>query len=67
MYYSPNYQFFAPQGWVCPKCGRVYSPSTQMCVYCGGNSWPTITSTGTAVLNDKEWWDGYLKQTIADV
>lgn len=25
----------APQGWVCPKCGRVYSPLTPMCLYCG--------------------------------
>ena len=24
-------------GWVCPKCGRVYSPSQSMCLYCGGN------------------------------
>lgn len=23
------------QGWVCPKCGRVYSPTTPMCYYCG--------------------------------
>ena len=28
----------APRGWVCPRCGRVYSPSTSMCFYCGGNS-----------------------------
>lgn len=25
-------------GWCCPKCGRVYSPSTTMCLYCGGNT-----------------------------
>lgn len=24
------------QGWVCPKCGRVFSPFTSMCPYCGG-------------------------------
>lgn len=25
------------QGWECPKCGRVYSPSTMMCPYCGND------------------------------
>lgn len=22
-------------GWICPKCGRVYAPSQEMCLYCG--------------------------------
>lgn len=26
---------FGQYGWICPKCGRVYSPFTQMCLYCG--------------------------------
>lgn len=25
---------FYQQGWECPKCGRVYSPTTVMCFYC---------------------------------
>ena len=27
---------FGQQGWICPKCGRVYSPYTSMCRYCSG-------------------------------
>lgn len=33
-------------GWVCPKCGRVYSPFTSMCPYCGNE---TTTTTGTNI------------------
>ena len=25
-------------GWVCYKCGRVYSPTQEMCLYCDGNT-----------------------------
>lgn len=32
MYDAP---LFAPQGWQCPICGRVYSPTTSMCFSCG--------------------------------
>jgi len=33
-----------PKGWVCPKCGRVYSPTTSMCSYCNYQMTHTITS-----------------------
>lgn len=36
----------AQQGWQCPVCGRVYSPFTPMCYYCGGEQ-KIETSTGT--------------------
>lgn len=26
------------KGWICPKCGRVYSPSTPQCVYCSNEA-----------------------------
>lgn len=60
--YQTEYDF-APRGWICPKCGRVYSPSTPTCFNCIGNNPPTITSTGTGIPNDKGWWESYLKQT----
>ena len=25
---------FGQHGWICPKCGRVFSPYTMMCLYC---------------------------------
>ena len=30
-------------GWRCPVCGRVYSPYTSMCAYCGNNNMNHIT------------------------
>ena len=37
-----EFLIMTPQGWVCPTCGRVYSPYTPMCYYCGGEQ-KTIT------------------------
>lgn len=39
-----NYNF-AQQGWQCPICKRVYSPSTPCCFYCGAES--TVTTSAT--------------------
>jgi hypothetical protein len=25
------------EGWVCPLCGGVYSPTVQLCFFCGEN------------------------------
>lgn len=33
-------------GWICPKCGRVYSPSTSQCFHCGGGLSPNIVYCG---------------------
>lgn len=33
------------QGWECPKCGAVMSPSTSCCVNCRGNKGGGIATT----------------------
>ena len=35
-------------GWTCPKCGRTYSPFTQMCYYCNNvQTIPVVNTEGT--------------------
>ena len=40
---------FVPQGWQCPICKRVYSPTTPMCNYCGGEQKTVATTSGPVV------------------
>jgi hypothetical protein len=49
---SPYYT--APNGWVCPKCNRVYSPSTSECWSCNNDIQPwknpiTCTTAGSPI------------------
>lgn len=39
--------FFGEQGWVCPKCGRVFSPKTYECPYCNNPEAIKISTTTT--------------------
>lgn len=41
---NPYNGIFGQQGWICPKCGRVYSPYTQMCLYCKPDNITTISN-----------------------
>jgi hypothetical protein len=36
--YTPNYS----QGWVCPKCGNVYSPTHWECSRCNAVTVPEV-------------------------
>ena len=48
----------SPQGWECPKCGRVYSPSTSMCFTCPT---PPLVSPNTVPISpapcEHDWGD----------
>ena len=46
---SYEFNMFAQQGWQCPICKRVYSPTTPMCYYCGNGVVTTSTSTNIEV------------------
>ena len=41
-----------PQGWQCPVCKRVYSPTTAMCMFCG-NEESKATTYSTPVYRDE--------------
>lgn len=38
-----------PQGWVCPKCGCVMSPTQPYCIFCQSNNIRDIQVTCTGV------------------
>lgn len=48
-------------GWICPKCGRVYAPWVDKCQYCGGS-----TITYTPPTCPYQWWctNPYYTNTI---
>lgn len=56
-----EYDFsFAPQGWQCPICRRVYSPTYPWCIFCGNE---TTTTTTTVTTNPElSWLTDYLKE-----
>lgn len=52
-----NYTPLVQQGWQCPICKRVYSPSTALCFYCpaeyklgatSDSGFPGMNTKGTA-------------------
>ena len=46
-------------GWECPKCGRVYSQTQSMCLYCGND-----TLKSPQCMDD--WYRTYASSTQAD-
>lgn len=46
------------QGWECPKCGAVMSPSTSCCVNCRGNKNGGTATTITNPVTVKAKWTG---------
>ena len=48
----PRFVGWGRQGWICPKCGSVYSPDTPMCYKCNGNNQIMPATTTTKYLPD---------------
>lgn len=42
---NPYNGMFGQQGWICPKCGRVFSPFTSECLYCNKENIRTNATT----------------------
>lgn len=47
-------EFGYMSGWVCPLCGRVYSPYQDTCPYCNCQDTTITTGTGTGDVLPKE-------------
>ena len=58
--YNPNYEFHQT-GWTCPKCGRVYAPHVQECLYC--NDARVVWAETTSDMNN--WLEKCLKENPA--
>ena len=57
-----EYDFsFAPQGWQCPICKRVYSPTYPWCIFCG-NETVTTTDRTTLNINNNDFFEDYLNE-----
>ena len=56
------------QGWQCPICGRVYSPYTPMCYYCGGEqrvyTTAGITTESNAETNTMNSYKQFIYKTM---
>ena len=53
---------FVTQGWQCPVCKRVYSPTTPMCYSCGNEKIETST---TLTVNTNNFSNEY--KTLMDL
>ena len=43
-----EHNLFSRQGWECPKCGSILSPSMLWCPFCSGKKEVTYTTTTTS-------------------
>ena len=68
---NPNYKYtlVGQQGWICPKCGRVYGPNFFECTYCNNQITEASTtskdSTPYVVKDDYTYADSISTSTIS--
>ena len=49
-----NIEIGTPTGWICPKCGKVMSPTMPYCLFCCADKYE-YTSTGTDRAYRLDW------------
>lgn len=59
-----NLATFGPHGWICPKCGRCFSPSTPECPYCGDVN--IVTTVETVRLPETIVGNSKLESTLIE-
>ena len=64
-----NIEYGTPQGWQCPVCKRVYSPSISMCLCCSHETYATISTQKSVkqVCDEKENTDGKKNCSLKEV
>ena len=62
-----DYQKILPQqGWQCPICRRVYSPTTAMCFYCGNGEEFVSTTFTTGYKVDYAHNENMTNERVSD-
>ena len=44
---------YVPQGWQCPRCKRIYSPTYPWCIFCSSNDQSVVITDHTTTLENK--------------
>ena len=56
---------FAPQGWQCPICKRVYAPTYPWCIFCGNEQTVTTDHIDVEDVHEVPYFKQWQKDVMA--